>query len=267
MSSLFFSYSHKDETLRDQLEVHLSMLKREGIISVWHDRRLLAGDELDSGISTSLEQADIVLTLISPDFLASEYCYSREMLRALERHNAGVTRVIPVILRPCDWQRSPFAKLLVAPTDGKPVTKWPDVDDAFLEVTKAIRKAAEQVGGAKRVGTSSVDSSKPQLNKSTKSEGPRSSNLRVRKTFTEHDQDVFLDESFEFLVRYFENSLEELKKRNPGHEAMFKRIDATKFSATVYRNGDALSRCQIRLGEEFGKGITYSPGNSDKRYQ
>jgi TIR domain len=259
--SVFFSYSHKDEVLRDQLEVHLSMLKRQEVISVWHDRRLLPGDELDSGISTDLEKADIILLLVSPDFLASEYCYSKEMLRALERHDAGESRVIPVILRPCEWQKAPFGKLVVAPTDGKAVTKWPDRDDAFLDVTQAIRRAAETKAGIGKAGErpSSPAQSQP---RAAKADGPRSSNLRMLKTFSEHDRDVFLDESFEFMARFFENSLEELKARNPGYEATFKRIDANKFSATVYRDGEALSRCQIRLGGAFGKGITYSHGNS-----
>jgi hypothetical protein len=242
--SVFFSYSHKDEALRDQLEVHLSMLKRQEVISVWHDRRLLAGDELDNGISADLEKADIILLLVSPDFLASEYCYSKEMLRALERHDAGEARVIPIILRPCEWQKAPFGKLLVAPTDGKAVTKWSDRDDAFLNIAQAIRRAAEANASTGKSGAPSPTQSQP---KAAKSYGPRSSNLRMLKTFSEHDRDVFLDECFEFMARFFENSLEELKARNPGYEATFKRIDANKFSATVYRGGEALSRCQIHL--------------------
>ena len=261
MISVFFSYSHKDEALRDQLEVHLSMLKRQEVISVWHDRRLLVGDELDNGISTHLEKADIILLLVSPDFLASEYCYSKEMLRALERHDSGDAHVIPVILRPCEWQKAPFGKLLVAPVDGKAVTKWPDRDDAFLDITQAIRRAAETTA---RTGTSGTHPSSPAQSqpRAVKADGPRSSNLRMLKTFSEHDRDVFLDESFEFMARFFENSLEELKARNSGYDATFKRVDSNKFSATVYRDGAALSRCQIRLGGAFGKGITYSHGNS-----
>lgn len=260
MHSLFLSYSHKDEALRDQLEVQLSMLKRQGIISVWHDRRLLAGDDIDKGISAELESADIILLLASPDFLASEYCYSKEMLRALERHSAGTARVIPVILRPCEWQKAPFGKLLATPADGKPVTKWADRDDAFLEVAKAIRAAAESTATRRPAVTRSPApvASAPQVIPA--GSAPRSSNLRMRKTFTDHDTDVFLDESFEFIARFFENSLEELKARNPGYEATFKRIDANRFAASVYRNGTALSRCQIRLGGQFGKGITFSHG-------
>ena len=142
MDSVFFSYSHRDETLRDQLEIQLTMLKRQHVISTWHDRRLIAGDGVDRGISRQIEAADIILLLVSPDFLASEYCYSVEMTRALERHAAGEARVIPVILRPCEWHHAPFGHLLASPTDGKPVTKWADADDAFLSVAKAIRAAA-----------------------------------------------------------------------------------------------------------------------------
>jgi hypothetical protein len=259
--SLFFSYSHKDEALRDQLEVQLTMLKRQQVISVWHDRRLLAGDDIDKGISTELEAADIILLLVSPDFLASEYCYSTEMGRALERHNEGSARVIPVILRPCEWLEALFGKLLATPTDGKPVTKWADKDDAFLDVAKAIRNAAEsaqaKAGPAKRTSVPA-----PSFPPVSAASTPRSSNLRMRKTFTEHDTDVFLDESFEFMARFFENSLEELKARNPGYDATFKRVDANRFTASIYRNGSALSRCQIRLGGQFGKGITFSHGET-----
>ena len=121
MTELFFSYSHNDEALRNELETHLSMLKRQGVIAVWHDRRIGAGQEVHGQISEHLERADIIL-LVSPYFLASDYCYETEMTRAMERHHQGTARVIPVILHPCDWQGAPFGKLLAVPTDGKPVS-------------------------------------------------------------------------------------------------------------------------------------------------
>src|ERR1022692_4794022 len=99
MPDLFFSYSHKDEALRDVLEVHLAMLKRSGAITTWHDRRILVGDDFGQTIDENLEAADVILLLISPDFLASQYCYDRERTRALERADANEARVIPVILR------------------------------------------------------------------------------------------------------------------------------------------------------------------------
>jgi hypothetical protein len=257
VKSVFFSYSHKDETLRNQLETHLAMLKRQGVISAWYDRRLVAGDEIDQGIKQELDRADIILLLVSADFLASEYCYGVEMRRALERHDQGEARVIPIILRPCDWHHAPFGKLLASPTDGLPVTKWTDPDDAFLDIANAIRTTAGVQGG-------DIDSElPPQQSKRTAiaSEGPRSSNLRLRKTFTERDRDRFLDDAFDFMARFFENSLAELEARNPGIESNFKRIDATRFTAAIYRDGKNLSRCQIRLGG-VAAGITYSQASN-----
>lgn len=121
MVEVFFSYSHKDEDLRNELEIHLAVLKRQGVISTWHDRRITAGDEFADKISCHLESADIILLLVSPYFIASDYCYEVEMKRALERHDAGEARVIPVILHPCYWHGAPFGRLLAVPSDGKPV--------------------------------------------------------------------------------------------------------------------------------------------------
>ena len=145
-AKVFMSYSHRDEELRDQLEVQLAMLKRQGLIDVWHDRRLLAGDHLDWTISKELDEADIVLLLISPDFLASDYCYKIEKGRALERHNEGSARLISVILRPCDWTYTDLAQYLVTPTDDKAITRWTDRDEAFLDVARSIRRAIEEIG-------------------------------------------------------------------------------------------------------------------------
>ncbi|MEE3623001.1 toll/interleukin-1 receptor domain-containing protein [Nitrospirillum sp. BR 11752] len=137
---MFMSYSHADEALRDRLEVHLTPLKRRGL-AVWHDRRMLPGDEIDEGIQQAMAAADIALMLVSPDFLASAYCHDIEMQRAVDRHRAGLCRVVPVILRPCDWPSTPLRQLLALPCDGKPVTQWADQDQAFYEVAVAVRKA------------------------------------------------------------------------------------------------------------------------------
>ena len=121
------------------------MLKRQGVIDTWHDRKIDAGQDVHEEISEYLGKADIILLLVSADFLASDYCYDIEMRRALERHQYGKARIIPVILRSCEWQRAPFGRLVATPTDGKPITRFPNPDDAFLEVTQAIRKAAEKL--------------------------------------------------------------------------------------------------------------------------
>jgi hypothetical protein len=142
---VFFSYSHKDERYRKQLESHLSLLKRQGVITDWHDRRIQAGTEWAGQIDEHLESAGIILLLVSSDFLASKYCYDVELTRALERHEAREARVIPIILRPVDWHSAPFAKLQALPRDGKPVTKWSNRDEAFLDIAQGIRKAVEDL--------------------------------------------------------------------------------------------------------------------------
>jgi hypothetical protein len=255
MSRLFFSYSHKDEALRDRLEVHLSVLKREGAISVWHDRRIAAGDEFDRRIDEELERADIILLLISADFLASDYCHDVEMQRALQRHAERSARVIPIILKPCDWQHSPFGNLLAAPTDGKPVTRWVDEDEAFLDVVRKIR-AALPTSGDPAVNRAGPAPSRAPIQPA--GAVPRSSNLRLRKQFSDADRDRFLDDAFEFIARFFENSLAELAARNEAIEGRFKRLDATRFSAVIYEVGKARSQCTVSLGGGFGKGISYS---------
>ena len=105
---LFISYAHADEKLRQSLGMHLSALEREGLIDAWTDRDITAGQEWAGSIDENLEQADIVLLLVSASFLASAYCNDIELQRALERHERGDARVIPVILKPADWTAAPF---------------------------------------------------------------------------------------------------------------------------------------------------------------
>src|SRR5216110_1143062 len=108
---IFISYAHEDEPLLREVEKRLSLLKRQGVINVWHDHNIQAGVEWEPEIATRLDDARIILLLVSPDFLASDYCYSVEMKGALERHERGDVLVIPIILRPIHWQSTPFCKL------------------------------------------------------------------------------------------------------------------------------------------------------------
>ena len=142
---VFFSYSHKDEGLRNELETHLKLLQRQGLISSWHDRKIMASEDWGQMIDDNLEAADIILLLVSADFIASEYCYEKEMKRALERHVAGEARVIPVIVRDVNWQKAPFANIQALPKDALAVTKWPDRDSAWRNVAEGIERMAEEV--------------------------------------------------------------------------------------------------------------------------
>lgn len=256
---VFISYSHKDEALRDRLEVQLSMLKHQGLIDVWHDRRLLPGDALDDGIHEELDTADVILLLVSPDFLASDYCYRIEKGRALERHRAEEVRVISVILRPCEWRQTELGQYLVTPKDGLPVTRWPDPDEAFLDVTKQIRRAIEELGKSDQPQEAHrLFEPAPAEETATL---PRSSNLRLRKAFTNVDTDRFRIESFEYADRFFQGSLAELQARNPGIEKTHRRIDANCFTAAIYQNGSKVAACTIRVGATLGD-ITYRDGEN-----
>jgi hypothetical protein len=262
--SVFFSYSHADEKLRDQLDKQLSLLKRQGVIETWHDRRIGAGEELVRAIDTKIESCDIILLLVSSDFLNSDYCYDVEMTRAMERHAAGSAVVIPVILRPCLWHDAPFGKLMATPRDGKPVTQHPDHDAAFLEIAQAVKQAAERL--RKKSGTTATPPSMANRNPPVSANvvSPRSSNLRLTKTFTDRDKDQFQHEAFDYIAAYFANSLAELEARNTGIEGSVRRISENRFTASVYKVGKAIARCTIFIGSGFfGNGISYVQGETD----
>ena len=264
MAGVFFSYSHADEALRDQLEKQLSMLKRQGVIDTWHDRRIGAGQEFAQAIDEEINRNDIILLLVSSDFLASNYCYDIEMKRAMERHEAREAIVIPVILRACDWHHAPFGMLNAAPLDGRPITQWADIDEALLQVAKAVREAAARLNKASpsqanAIGKSTSLQPAPHAGEVR----PRSSNLRLAKSFTQRDKDHFQIEAFEFMSRFFENSLAELADRNPGIEGVFRRVDANRFFVTLYRDGKDIAKATIYMGgDSFGGGINYVQGHT-----
>jgi tetratricopeptide (TPR) repeat protein len=142
---VFYSYAHKDEKLRIELDKHLSILKRQNIITGWHDRKIIGGDDWKDEIDKHLNTAKVILLLISADFLASDYCYGIEVERALERNAAGEARVIPVVLRAVYWKGALFRNLQALPTDGKAVTSWQNRDEAFTNITEGIAKAIEEI--------------------------------------------------------------------------------------------------------------------------
>lgn len=143
-TSVFFSYAHKDKLLRDQLENHLSILKYRGLITTWHDREITAGDDWEHTVNKHLENASIILLLISASFMASHYCYSIEMEHALERHRRGEARVIPVLLRPVLYTDAPFASLQMLPSDGRSIVTYRVRDKAFMDVAKEIERVLQQ---------------------------------------------------------------------------------------------------------------------------
>lgn len=148
---VFISYAHEDLPYLRELEKHLANLKRQNIIATWYDGDIKPGTEWEAQIIEHLNNAHIILLLVSADFTNSDFCYGIELQQALARHDADQARVIPIIVRPVDWKGAPFAKLQALPTGAKPVTKWPTRDDAFMDIVQGIRRAIDDLASKGKV--------------------------------------------------------------------------------------------------------------------
>jgi CheY-like chemotaxis protein len=169
--SIFYAYAPEDERLQRRLEQHLSILEQQGTILAWHKRSIQAGSDWQKAVDTYLNSAQIILLLISANFLASPYCYGIEMQRALERQKCGDALVIPIILRPVDWQESPFGKLEVLPRGAEPVTgrAWKNLDEAFASIAHDLRgmvyrlRAQAQLENRRAAHSTARDSTHPKV--------------------------------------------------------------------------------------------------------
>lgn len=145
MANVFFSYSHKDIDIRDEIDRHFSVMKRSGLIQTWYDREIEAGNEFDVEIRQELEDADIILLLVSSDFLNSSYCQDVEVKRALEKHKIGEAKVVPIIVDVCDWKHTVLKKLKSLPNDGRPIKKYGNRKEAYQDITNEIRRVANRI--------------------------------------------------------------------------------------------------------------------------
>jgi hypothetical protein len=141
---IFVSYAHQDETLREQLQYQLSVFQREELAFIWHDGLIFAGQELLRVVDAHLKTAEIILPLVSSNYVASDSCYN-EMKIAVDRHLRKEVYLVPIIMRPVDWTHTPFRTFRALPKDGKPVNTWSNPDEAFLDVVRGIRATIEQV--------------------------------------------------------------------------------------------------------------------------
>jgi hypothetical protein len=210
--NLFYSYSHADEALRDELEKHLKLLQRQQVIDTWHDRKISNGMEWDKVINKNLDTADIILMLISADFLASDYCWDIEIQRALQRHEEKSAVVIPVLLRPCDTGNADFMKLQGLPKNFKPVTTWSNQDEAFTDIAKGIRAAAEAIRNAQQNSQAPVSPAKSQP---TKSFTPTTAQFSGKTKIAFCDR---LGENWKLLADYLEITAAEQSRFTTGDE-------------------------------------------------
>lgn len=161
---VFCCYARNDQPFLLELKKHLSALEREKRITLWADINIDAGTEWEKEIDRHLSTAQIILLLVSPDFIHSDYCYSVEMQKAMQRHESGEARVIPIILRPVLWQETPFGKIQALPTDASPIIseKWHHQDEAFYSVAEGVRKAVASLTEEERIRLIKTQAS-PQL--------------------------------------------------------------------------------------------------------
>lgn len=222
---VFVSYSHKDEAVLERLRTHLAMLRRDGRIDEWFDRDILAGGEIDAEIAERLESSGLFLLLVSPDFLASDYCVEREMERALERHRSGDARVVPIIVEPCDWTSTALRDLKALPQDGKPISDWTNENNAFLDIVQELRRVldAAEVPRQLEQGETTVQAADGQA---------EVRRYRVKRDFDEIDRGDFRDAAFGIFRNYFERAVAEIDAIED-LRGRFTSLSAVSFTCTI----------------------------------
>ncbi len=231
---VFISYAHADQELRKKLEDHLSPLLYSGEITIWQDQEIPAGANWEDQINAHLSSADLILLLVSASFIASKYCWNKEVQAALQRHKAGMVQVIPIILKPVHWQNTPLGQLQALPTGAKPVTQWNDYDAAFEDVVRGIRDIVEHL--------------RIKLRKDA---------LRKAKIRELTDKIAYLYRSFDLItegVSGMENKMSEQKKRRKELEEELQIVNASiheiETQQIVTKREQFLMREQLRKTSE-----------------
>ena len=228
-ATAFISYAHADAKALDRLHKHLAMLKREGALNAWTDHAILPGDHVDEAISAQLEGSTIFVALVSPDYLASRYCYEKEFKRALALAQAGQIRIVPVILEPCDWLSSPLKDFLALPKDGLAISGWTNQNNAFLDVVTGLRRILTMPNDRGESGSGFGSAATP----------PRADTVRqprIKQDFDAIQRADFADKTFAIIRDYFRASCDELM-RIEDLRARFEVMDPTAFTCTVVNRG------------------------------
>jgi len=225
---VFYSYAHEDKWLCDELDKHLGTMKRLNQITGWYDRDISAGTEWAREIGLHLNTSHIILLLISSDFMASDFCYSVEMKRALERHEREEAHVIPIILRPVDWHDAPFSKLQVLPVGARPITSWANRDEAFEDVARGIRKAVQEI----------LSKTKEQWLEEGRSHHKAN---RYDRALAAYEQALEIDPTFARAHRNRGDAFYDLKRYNEALAAYEQAIQLDPYTARAYKSrGDVL---------------------------
>jgi TIR domain len=252
---LFISYSHHDADLLGELRVHLRPYERSGVVEPWFDGFLIPGDDFDHEVRKALAESDFIGLLVTPRFLASDYCVDVEMEDAIRRHLEGKARVVPIIAKPCAWKTTSLSKLLATPTDGLPITKWSDADEAWEIVGRDLAKAAAAEGAKPRAAQAAARADLVRERKPP----PSQTGFSIPRSAKPTDQDIddFRHDAFERIAELLELSVSRV---GDGVTGRFRRLDANRFTVTLYRNGAKATSCTIFTGGDFfgSRGIAYN---------
>jgi hypothetical protein len=239
-SKAFISYSHRDEKFLDRLHKHLAMLRREGAIDVWVDRRIEAGGKIDKEVAGALESSDLFLALVSPDFLDSNYCYEQEMQSALARSVDGSLRIVPIILEPCDWQASPLSQFKALPKDGHPISLWSNENVALLDIVTELRKLL-----------TTHERHEPRLAGTE----PSVRRFKVKREFDAIDKAEFRDAAFETIRSFFEASIKEINQVGEPLKARFEQMSQTAFTCTIVNRAKRDGEAHITVHNQKKRGL------------
>jgi len=252
VATAFLSYSHADEKALERLHKHLAVLKRDGTLPTWSDHAIVAGDKIDSVIIDQLERSHVFLALVSPDYLASQYCYEKEFARALELASMGRMRIVPVILEPCDWLSSPFKDFAALPKDGQPISSFINPNNAYLNVVTGLRRIIESTGQETGIPIDGIHLP------------GQSRRPRIKQDFDSIQRTEYADRAFATIREYFRASCAELAQVGDDLRARFEEMSGTAFTCTVVnrakrQGGEAHITVQNRKSRISGFGdISYA---------
>lgn len=248
---IFISYSHADDRFLGKLHKHLAMLKRDNLITSWSDNQITAGTNFGNRISSELSSSNVFLALISPDYLASNYCYDKEFQQASEMADKGSIRIVPVILEPSDWLSSPLSKFMALPKDGKAISEWTNPNNAYMDIVNGLRQLALD---ASDVMTSTPNGSATQGSRVVRK-------VRLKREFDSIERADFVDLTYQTIKDYFDSALQELSLASDDLRTKFEPMSSNDFTCSlVNRAARREAHITIRNGKgnrSFGGQISY----------
>lgn len=259
---IFYCYARKDHALRDKLDAHLATLHRTGLITAWYDGEIVPGVAWEEEIKTHLNTADIILLLISPAFIQSDYCYSKEMKRALERHDAKEARVVPILLRPVEWAGTPFSLLQMLPSNARPVTRWPDRDEAFKDVAKGIHRAVNELLSQSDLSVSAAPTNLP-------SQAILSEQQQREQIIPSEERQTIAEAVGKLLTPYNSSLKEERQKLGLTQDEVANRLGVSVSLIERWEKGITVPSSYIlkQLCSFFGKSADELGFSRDRRYR